>query len=85
MMFCKNKRQKGISDKEWAKLDDQTLIRENVRRDLLDFQIPRFCDEYCHFPKLIRDEYGSNQVCNGCPMNRVVRYLEGMGSDEMSN
>ena len=78
-MFCKNKRQKGISAKEWEKLEDSEVIRENVRRDILDFQIPRFCDEYCHFSKLIKGE-AIEKVCEGCPMNRIVRYIEGVGS-----
>lgn len=80
-MFCKNKRQKGISAKEWEKLEDQEVIAENVRRDILDFQIPRFCDEYCHFPKLIKGE-AIEKVCEGCPMNRIVRYIEGVGSHD---
>ena len=84
-MYCANKKQKGISEREWKQMDDQMLIRENVRRDILDHQIPRFCDDYCHFPKLIKDDNALTQVCNGCPMNRVVRYLEGVNSNEMSN
>lgn len=85
-MYCVNKKKKskGI---DWRDLDDQEKIRsvpegereqirENVRRELLDFQIPRMCDSYCHFPKLIKDHYALEQVCSACPLLKIVRYME---------
>lgn len=55
---------------------DEQIRRENVRRDLIDFQVPRMCDSYCHFPKLIKDEYALEQVCSACPLTKIVDFLE---------
>ena len=80
-MYCVNKKVKAKRI-EWSELDaerpedEQEVIRQNVRRDILDFQIPRMCDSYCYFPKLIKDEYAMNQVCEACPLKKIVRYME---------
>lgn len=55
---------------------DEQIRRENVRRDLIDFQVPRMCDSYCKFPALIKDAYALEQVCSACPLNKIVDFLE---------
>ena len=55
---------------------DEQIRKENVRRDLIDFQVPRMCDSFCKFPGLIKDEYALGKVCSACPMTKIVNYLE---------
>ena len=83
-MYCVNKNKKAAPIK-WSELekevnglpeDEQKIIRENVRRDLIEFQIPRICDSYCRFPSLIKDEYALGQVCGACPVVKVSNFLE---------
>ena len=83
-MFCVNKKQKAAPIR-WSELDkqvkdrpedEQVMIRENVRRDLIDFQIPRMCDSYCKFPALIKDEYALSQVCSACPLEKIQKFME---------
>jgi len=56
--------------------EDDQIRRENVRRDLIDFQVPRMCDSYCKFPALIKDEYALERVCSACPLVKIIDYLE---------
>ena len=80
-MYCVNKKVKAKRI-EWSELDterpedEQEVIRQNVRRDLIDFQIPRMCDSYCKFPALIKDGYALEQVCSACPISKIIRYME---------
>lgn len=55
---------------------DEQIRMENVRRDLIDFQVPRMCDSYCKFPSLIKDQYALEQVCSACPLTKIVNHLE---------
>ena len=41
-MYCINKKTKPI---KWKELDDQDIQTEAVRRDIIDKQIPRICDD----------------------------------------
>lgn len=83
-MYCVNKTKKAAPIR-WSELeeevkglpeDEQKIIREHVRRDLIDFQVPRMCDSYCKFPALIKDEYALEQVCSACPLVKIMNFLE---------
>ena len=83
-MYCVNKKKKAAPIR-WSELDEQVnaspeeeqkKIRDNVRRDLIDFQVPRMCDSYCKYPSLIKDEYALSQVCEACPIEKINKYLE---------
>ena len=83
-MYCVNKKKKAAPIR-WSELeeevkglpeDEQKIIHENVRRDLIDFQIPRICDSYCKFPSLIKDEYALGEVCSACPVVKIQSFLE---------
>lgn len=89
-MYCVNKKKKAAPIR-WSELeeevkglpeDEQKIIHENVRRDLIDFQIPRICDSYCKFPSLIKDEYALSQVCGACPVVKVTKFLEVLKNDQ---
>ncbi len=75
-MYCINNKTKPI---KWKELDDQDIQTEAVRRDIIDKQIPRICDEVWRFPKLIRDQYALDQVCSAGPVTRIHRFIDGMG------
>lgn len=80
-MYCVNKKVKAKKI-DWSELDgsrpeeEQKMIRENVRRDLIDFQIPRMCDSYCKFPALVKNEYALSQICSACPIEKIQKYME---------
>lgn len=84
-MFCFNKRGKAaIRWEEFDRADpgrsvsegERKEIRNNVRRDLIDFQIPRVCDSYCKFTNLVKNGDALAQICEACPITRIVRYME---------
>ena len=50
-MFCKNKRQKGISDKEWAKLLTEFLALSGLRIGEAMALLESDVDEYIHITK----------------------------------
>ena len=86
-MYCVNKKKKAAPIR-WSELDkevndlpedEQKIIHENIRRDLIEFQIPRICDSVCRFPSLIKNEYALDQVCSACPVVKIKDYLEVLG------
>jgi hypothetical protein len=83
-VYCVNKKKKAAPIR-WSELDEQVSdrpeeeqlkIRQNVRRDLIDFQVPRMCDSYCKFPALVKNEYALGQICSACPIEKITKYLE---------
>lgn len=35
-----------------------------------------FCDRYCKYPYVCTDEETLDTVCEDCPMNRMVEFLD---------
>ena len=52
-------------------------VRRDVRREIIiEKLLPRLCDEYCRFPKLVKNQYALDQICEGCPTQEIERYIQ---------
>ena len=49
---------------------------EEVRREIIiEKLLPRICDEYCRFPKLIKNQNALDQICESCPTQVIEKYI----------
>ena len=64
-------------DQDKKKLTEAEL--RVLRRDILEYDIPRICDEYCVFRFHARREDDEEDLkqCGKCPLNRIVDFVEG--------
>ena len=51
-------------------------VRTDVRREIIiEKLLPRICDEYCRFPKLVKNQYAMDQICESCPTQVIEKYI----------
>ena len=40
------------------------------------------CDKYCKFTELIKNEDILHRICEGCPLNELMTYIQGGSKDD---
>lgn len=71
-------RMNGIKSGYWSPVKKDELVQKlGAIEDKSETLISNLCDNYCKYPKQMQNQADLDEICERCPMPKLVGLIEG--------